>query len=65
MIKTKMNPYEDIDDFTITIMKPGGSGKRKGKEKRQTEKSCYNSKYIRLQEAKKDNSKNKKTNTTN
>ena len=58
-----MKSYEDLDDFTITSMKPGGAGKKKGKERKQKEKSCYNSKYIRLQEVKKGNSKNKKPKT--
>ena len=58
-----MKSYEDINDFTITSMKPGGAGKKKGKEGKQKEKSCYNSKYIRLQEVKKGNSKNKKPKT--
>ena len=59
-----MNPYEDIDDFSISNMKPSGTGKKKRKDKKQGDISCYNSKYIRLQEAKKDNSKGKKSNKT-
>ena len=38
--KPDMKSYEDLDDFTITSMKPGGAGKKKGKERKQKEKSC-------------------------
>jgi hypothetical protein len=60
-----MNQYEDIDDFSITHIKPSGAGKKKRKDKNQGSGSCYNSKHIRLQEAKKENSKGKKPNNTN
>ena len=51
--------YDDYDDFAVNQRRGGGT-KAKRKDKKTFGGSCYNSKHIRVQEAKKDNSKNKK-----
>ena len=53
--------YDDYDDFPINQTRAGGGSKDKRKDKKTYGGSCYNSKYIRVQEAKKENSKDKKS----
>jgi len=50
-------PYEDYDDFPINQMKGGNKTRNKDNK---GNINCYNSKHIRVQEAKKENSVKKK-----
>jgi len=53
--------YEDYDDFPVNQKKhTGGGNKTKRKDNKNYGGSCYNSKHIRIQEAKKNNSQAKK-----
>ena len=52
--------YDDYDDFSVNQTRAGGGSKAKRKDKKTYGGSCYNSKHIRVQEAKKENSKDKK-----
>ena len=59
-----MDYYNDYDDFPINQKKLSSGAKTNKKDKKNTRNSCYTSKHIRLQEAKKANSNSKKPNQT-
>ena len=59
-----MDYYDDYDDFPINHKKLSSGAKTNKKDKKNTGNSCYNSKHIRVQEAKKQNSNSKKPTQT-